>query len=396
MGRWIRSCLLGIVLLAALALGAAPASAEEPSVEYEAIVNVTYAGLYEEHYVDNLGDRYDLAVNFQLLSPYAFQWLSNGTLQSLSNLEAIPVTTGTMKIEVAKSGGGYFEPEYCDYTPREPVTGGRFPVFRTGPPGELEVHAFMGYGSNYLQVETPAPGAYECNRDVIMTPGAPVDDPHFEAAFEPVVQVNVLTHPLYFQDVSAEGPLVGGTGNYKINGAVQVVSEPIPHPPTKPVEKEETNPPTEPPVSPPGTPTETKPKVPKIVREIGAPILHLGGGGNHGGPTKLKTGLRVTCPTTTTDCEVAGVLVASPPSAPGAEKASGANAKRRKVTIGSTSFKLAAGASSAVTIALSRSGLALLRKDHHLPVSITVSVAAPGMGSVTQSRSLTLRLPGKH
>ena len=122
----------------------------------------------------------------------------------------------------------------------------------------------------------------------------------------------------------------------------------------------------------------------------------MGGGDNHGVPAKLKTGLRATCPTTTTGCEVAGALVASLPSAPGANKASGANAKQRKVTIGSTSFKLAAGASSTVTIALSRSGLALLRKDHHLPVSITVSVAAPGLASVKHSRALTLRLPGKH
>ncbi len=354
-------------------------------------MNVTYAGLYEEHFVDNLGDRYNLAVNFDLLSPYALQWLSNGTLRSLSNLEPIPTTTGTLKVEVAKAGGGYFEPEYCDYIPLKPVTGGRFPVSRGAEAGELEVDAFTGFGPNYLQVQTPAPGAYECNRDVIMTPGAPVDDPQFKAALEPVVRVNVRL-PDYVQSVSAEGPLVGGTGSYRIKGSVEVASEPI-SPPTKAVEKEG-SPPDEPPVSTPGGPTETKPKAPKIVEEIGAPILRIGGGGNHG--AKLKTGLRATCPGATSGCLVAGAVVASVPGAPGGRKSSAADTKKRKVTIGSTSFKLAAGASSVVSISLSRSGLALLLKNHRLPVTITVSVAARGLAPVRDSRNLTLRASNKH
>ncbi len=85
-----------------------------------------------------------------------------------------------------------------------------------------------------------------------------------------------------------------------------------------------------------------------------------------------------------------------PAERPGRAQASGANTKQHDVTIGSTSFKLAAGASSPVTIALSRAGFVLLRKEHHLPVSITVSVAAPGRASIKHLRALTLRLPGKH
>ena len=269
------------------------------------------------------------------------------------------------------------------------VQGGRFPVLRAGPAGELDIDAFVPEGAQYLEEISPGSQSYECEKDAsIGTPGAPFDDPTFEAALKPIVTLNVATNPDYVQNVSAEGPLVGGTGSYKIKGSVHVESEQIPRP-AKPGEKDETNTPTAPPVSPPSTPTKKKPKV----EVIGAPILRVDGGGKHGLSAKLKTGVRATCPTTTTGCEVAGLLVASLPSAPGARKASGASAKQRDLAIGSTSFKLAAGASSTVTIALSRSGFALLRKDHHLPVSITVSITAPGLASVKHSRAFTLRLP---
>jgi hypothetical protein len=381
---------LGVATVAASALPAAPASAGEPTPEYEAYVNATYQGTYEEHYVDNQGDHYDFSLNFSMFSPYDLQWMSNGTLQNLSNLAPVlKEADGRMTIEVAKAGGGFFPVETCNYLPLAIVTGGRFPVLRAGPAGELDIDAFVPEGAQYLEEISAESQSYECEKDAsIGTPGAPVDDPTFEAALKPIVTLNVATNPDYVQNVSAEGPLVGGTGSYKIKGSVHVESEQIPRP-VKPAEKDETKTPIVSPVSPPSTPTKKKPKV----EVIGAPILRVGGGGKHGLSAKLKTGVRATCPTTTTGCEVAGLLVASLPSAPGARKASGASAKQRDVAIGSTSLKLAAGASSTVTIALSRSGFALLRKDHHLPVSITVSVTAPGLASVKHSRAFTLRLP---
>jgi hypothetical protein len=397
MGRWIRSCLVGIALLAALALGAASASAEEPSLEYEAYVTAEYQGTYEEQYVDAQGDNYFFVMSFDMTSKYDLQWLSDGTLRTSNYREPVVKATGLMMIEVAKSGGGFFEPETCDYSALSPLPGDNFPINRAGPAGQLDIDAFIPHGTNYL-AETSAPTAYNCSDDASLgTPGAPAGELTYDEGLAPIVEVNVRNDPNYLQDVSSKGSPVFGTGSYSIEGSVRVTSEPglsgpSAPPPAKPVEKIEPSTPIEPPTAPPHTPTETKP----IIEEIGEPIWGTGGGGQHGKPPKLKTGLRAKCPTATTGCKVTGILVASMPSAPGTLKASGTNAKQRDVTIGSTSFKLATGASSPVTIALSRSGFALLREDHHLPVSITVSVAAPGRASVKHSRALTLRLPGKH
>jgi hypothetical protein len=141
------------------------------------------------------------------------------------------------------------------------------------------------------------------------------------------------------------------------------------------------------PVTLPGPPAVPEIK-PPLVEEIGEPIF---GGGGGGGLPKLKTGIRAKCPTTASTCGVSGAIL--PSGASGAHKSS---AKQQIVSIGSVSFKLAAGGSSPVSIPLTRAGLALLRKHRRLPVTISVSVSAPGVATVKHTRRATVRLPAKH
>ncbi len=226
MERWIRSCLVGILLVAALALGTACASAEELSLEYEAYVTAEYQGTYEEQYVDAFGDNYFFVMSFDMTSKYDLQWLSDGTLRTLNYREPVVKATGLMMIEVAKSGGGFFEPETCDYSVLSPLPGDNFPLNRPGPAGQLDIDAFIPHGTNYL-AETSAPTAYNCSDDASLgTPGAPVGDPTYDKGLAPVVEVNVRNDPNYLQDVSSKGSPVFGTGSYSIEGSVHVTSEP--------------------------------------------------------------------------------------------------------------------------------------------------------------------------
>ena len=101
-----------------------------------------------------------------MFSPYDLQWLSNGTLQNLSNFAPIlKEADGRMTIEVAKAGGGFFPVETCNYLPLAIVTGGRFPVLRAGPAGELDIDAFVPDGAQYLEEISAQSQSYECEKD---------------------------------------------------------------------------------------------------------------------------------------------------------------------------------------------------------------------------------------
>jgi|GEM_PF-4324567 len=361
-------------------------------------LDVELAGTYSEQLVEPGGDIEEVSYEYDMATEWGEVGRTGSGGLAFEN-ETIRLHGSGNEIHTFEDNKIKGETVTCGYTTKaEVASGGGFRLHLVS--GEvLDVDTFIPLSGQYVKKT----GGEQCLGEGVGTDGTPTDQ-GFVAATEPVREVNLegckrpIVLPIdYSEEPNGDNVDIHATLTITcmaLLGPPQEVS-----PPAKSVEKIEPSTPIEPPVSPPHTPTEPKP----IVEEIGEPIFGGGGGTGGGGkggkgrtPPKLKTGLRARCPASTTGCTVTGILLASVPGAPSAHKGSAAHAKQRQVAIGSTTFKLAAGTSSPVTIALSRSGLALLSTRHHLPVSITVSIAAPGVASVKHVRALTLRLPHTH
>jgi hypothetical protein len=80
----------------------------------------------------------------------------------------------------------------------------------------------------------------------------------------------------------------------------------------------------------------------------------------------------------------------------GAAGASGKHGKTRTITLGTASFTLAAHASEALSVKLTHAGLAALRHQHTLHVTLTVTCESAGAARVSGKYPLTLHVHAHH
>jgi endoglucanase len=74
----------------------------------------------------------------------------------------------------------------------------------------------------------------------------------------------------------------------------------------------------------------------------------------------------------------------------------GAKHRRRHVSLGSVGFKLKAGSSQTIVLALSRSGRALLARRHSLKAQVTITLIGTGHQKGVSRHTLTLKAPARH
>jgi hypothetical protein len=106
-------------------------------------------------------------------------------------------------------------------------------------------------------------------------------------------------------------------------------------------------------------------------------------------------GVEVKCPPRDLNCEAHAKLTTSLNQAAIAArtKAHRRNATR-SVTIGTASISVAGGHTAPLTIKLSRAGLVLLKRAHHLKTTLTISIATPGGARpVTSTYTIVLATP---
>ncbi len=377
-----------------------------PEYEYYSLpeVSVEINGSYSERYTDPEGDIEDVKFFFKITRGFEVVWWASESPPTVSSRFGSSLHPGTVKLEASGTHETIFkdfpeEPVLCEYSPlsSEPTSEGAGGLVELKPnpsePGHMTARASYPLSGAFVKATTTTP-EFDCS-GAVATSGDPSSDPRFLEATSPLVEAAVdfesgqaeqtVTVPhTYSFDVGAD--------QVDINDQVVVKINRLPPPPPPRGTKgppEQHGPST--PITPPG-PAPKPPIIPEPELEPEPPVVTGGGG-----PPKLHTGIKAKCPKAGKPCTVTGIVEAELPAPRPARTAQASRkAKIRRVVLGKVSFPLAAGASKAVVITLSKAGVAFLRSRPGVRAKIAVVVSAPGAATASRTRTARLRLSAAH